>query len=76
MWDEFSRFAPHVIDDRDPPRRTFESVEAGGGTLWREGFQGGVFYLLVSADGRILANPQNVDLSGLARPPSMLTAGS
>jgi signal transduction histidine kinase len=34
----------------------------------REGYRGGVFYLLVGADGQVLANPQRVDTSGLRLP--------
>lgn len=29
VWDRFPRFAPDTIDDRDPPRRRYDSVEAG-----------------------------------------------
>src|SRR4051794_36993891 len=50
--------------------------EGEGSSLGREGFQGGVFYLLVAADGRILANPQNVDLTGWQLPAALLTVGS
>ena len=42
----------------------FRAATEGEGSLGREGFQGGVFYLLLSADGRVLANPQGVSLEG------------
>jgi hypothetical protein len=28
VWDQFPQFAPDLVDDRDPPRSKFESVEA------------------------------------------------
>lgn len=45
----------------------FEAAERGspGG---REGYRGGVFYLLLDGQGRVLANPQRVNVDGLQLP--------
>jgi signal transduction histidine kinase len=54
----------------------FRAATEDEGSLGREGFQGGVFYLLLAADGRVLANPQNVGLAAWDRPDSLLTPGA
>lgn len=36
VWDRFPRFAPDAIDDRDPPRRRFDTVEQGMAELAAE----------------------------------------
>jgi len=36
----------------------------GGGELEREGYRGGVFYMVVARNGRVIVNPQRVDLAG------------
>jgi hypothetical protein len=33
VWDQFPRFAPDVVDDRDPPRARYDSVEQAMGEL-------------------------------------------
>ena len=45
----------------------FEAAEHGGPGD-REGYRGGVFYLLLDAQGRVLANPQRVNVDGLQIP--------
>ena len=45
----------------------FEAM-ARGGPPDREGYRGGVFYLLVDPDGRVLANLQRVNVTGLELP--------
>jgi signal transduction histidine kinase len=54
----------------------FRVATGGEASLGREGFQGGVFYLLLAADGRVLANPQSVDVAALAPPAALLTPGT
>jgi len=41
-----------------------------------EGYQGAVFYLVMAGDGRVLVNPQRVDLGRLEVPASLLTPGT
>ncbi|TAK20596.1 MAG: hypothetical protein EPO26_16325 [Chloroflexota bacterium] len=40
------------------------AILAGQGDFEREGYRGGFFYLIVGAQGRILANPQRVEIEG------------
>jgi hypothetical protein len=48
-----------------------ELVETGGiGDLQREGYQAGLLYVVVSADGSVIYNPQQVDVRVL--PPDLL----
>jgi signal transduction histidine kinase len=54
----------------------FRAIAERGAGAAREGFQGGVFYLLIAADGRVLVNPQNVDLAGLGLPSPPMQSGS
>jgi two-component system, OmpR family, sensor histidine kinase CiaH len=47
------------------------SLVRGGGPRRdadEEGYRGGLFYLVLGADGRVLANPQGVDAAGVAFP--------
>jgi len=61
----------------DQAAANFGAVDnPNAGDIGREGFQGGVFYLLVAADGRVLVNPQNVDLTALRLPASIRTPGT
>jgi two-component system, OmpR family, sensor histidine kinase CiaH len=43
---------------------------------YREGYRGGVFYLVLGADGGVLANPQRVDAAGVAFPTPAAGAGA
>ena len=45
----------------------FESM-ARGGPPEREGYRGGVFYLLRDPDGSLVANPQRVSVGGVPLP--------
>ncbi len=63
--------------DRDLASRAEQAVVnpraflSGQGDLERARYLGGVFYLVVSADGRVRENPQNVDVSSIALPASL-----
>jgi hypothetical protein len=48
---------------------SFEDIARGERHEEREGYHGSVFYLLLGADGQLLANPQRVDTSGLQLTP-------
>src|SRR5262245_34541343 len=74
----------NVLDqvDRDLAARAdqaalnFRDVAEGNQGAAREGFQGGVFYLLVAGDGRVLANPQAADADGLGLPAAPMAPGT
>ena len=63
--------------DRDLAGRAAQAVInpraflSGQGDLERARYLGGVFYLVVTADGRVRENPQNVDVSSIALPASL-----
>lgn len=48
----------------------FEAMARGAppGPPGREGYRGGVFYLLLDADGNVIANPQRVNVEGVEFP--------
>src|SRR5260221_10656100 len=58
LLDEVDR---DLADRADQAAGNFVVALGGGSPQERERFGGGVFYLVVAADGRILANPQRVD---------------
>jgi two-component system, OmpR family, sensor histidine kinase CiaH len=56
----------------------FDSMARGlppGGPPGREGYRGGVFYLLLDPGGNVIANPQQVDPQGLEFPEIIRPAG-
>ena len=47
-----------------------------GGRDDRSGYRGGIFYVVLGPDGRVLANPQRVNLGGVRFPPAAGRRGS
>lgn len=48
----------------DEVAANLREFDHGGLELGREGYRGGFFYMVIDFDGRILANPQGVSLTG------------